>query len=346
VLITLVVIVVTAAAAMLVWLWITEYRPADVETVTATSGVKHNLVKVGTTYHIITLNTGYGGLGRDSDCFMDGGQEVLPGSEAVVKDNLSGLLGALFNRQPDLVLLQEVDVSSKRSYYIDEVEHFRAGLSMGKAFAYNFKVKFVPYPLPFIGKVESGLLTLGNLKVESAERISLPNPHSWPIRLANLKRALLVEYLPIDGSDQYLVLINLHLEAYTTGEARQKQLDELFSLMEKEYEAGNYVIAGGDFNANFPGAEDWYPLPDDAAWVPGNLRMDDLPGGFDYAYDLSVPTCRALNKAYDGNRSHHTMYAIDGYVISDNVKVNGVRTVDLNFANSDHQPVIMDFTLK
>ncbi|HPF88538.1 MAG TPA: endonuclease, partial [Candidatus Limiplasma sp.] len=225
-------------------------------------------------------------------------------------------------------------------------EYFRAGLSMGKAFAYNFKVRFVPYPIPFIGKVESGLMTLSNLKVESAKRISLPTTSGWPIRTANLKRALLVEYLPIDGTDQYLVLINLHLEAYTTGEARQKQLDVLFSLMEDEYKAGNYVIAGGDFNANFPGAESLYPITDDSVWVPGDLQLDDLPNHFDYAYELDVPTCRSMDKPYDGNREDHIMYVIDGYIVSDNIKVNDIQNIDLNFENTDHQPVAIDFTLK
>jgi len=346
VLITLIVIVVIAAVALILWLWIAEYRPADVETVSATSGVKHDLVEIGTTYHVVTFNIGYGGLDRDRNFFMDGGQEVMPESQAEVEDNLSGILSALFSQQADLVLLQEVDVNSKRSYHIDEAEYFRAGLSMGKAFTYNFKVPFVPYPIPFIGKVESGLLSLSNLKVEEAQRISLPNVHGWPVRLANLKRALLVEYLPIDGSDQYLVLVNLHLEAYTTGEAREKQLDTLFSLLKDEYKKGNYVIAGGDFNANFPGAEDWYPLEDDTVWKPGNLRFDDLPTGFTYAFDLSVPTCRSLDKAYDGNRDDHTLYAIDGYIVSDNIKINGTQTIDLNFQYSDHQPVVMDFTLK
>ena len=80
--------------------------------------------------------------------------------------------------------------------------------------------------------------------------------------------------------------------------------------------------------------------------MPGDLRFDDLPGGFSYAYDLSVPTCRSLDSAYDGNRSEHTMYSIDGYIVSNNVKVNGTQTVDLNFQYTDHQPVAMDFTLK
>jgi endonuclease/exonuclease/phosphatase family metal-dependent hydrolase len=346
VLLTLLLIIVVLVVALVAWLWIAEYRPASEETVTATAGLQHDFVQVGKTYHIVTLNVGYGGLDRTQDFFMDGGKGVMPGSKAEVEDNLAGMLSALYSQKADLVLLQEVDVNSSRSYGIDESAYFTRGLSMGKAFAYNFKVPFVPFPIPPIGRVESGLLTLSNLKVESAQRVSLPNAHSWPVSLANLKRCLMVERLPIDESDQSLVLINLHLEAYTSGEQRQKQLDLLFSLMKEERKAGNYVIAGGDFNADFPGAEDLYPITGDNVWVPGELRMSDLPEGFSFAYDLSAPTCRSLDKAYQGDRTKQVMYVIDGFIVSDNVKVNGTATVDLNFQYTDHQPVVMDFTLQ
>ncbi len=346
VLITLLLIIVLLVVGLLSWLWIAEYRPANTQTVAATTGVRHDFVEVGKTYQIITLNIGYGGLDRDQDFFMDGGDGVHPESKAVVETNLQSLLGALYNQQPDLALLQEVDTSSTRSYGIDQAEYFTRGLSMGRAFAYNFKVPFVPFPIPPIGKVESGLLTLSNLKVEHANRISLPNAHAWPISLANLKRCLLVEYLPIDESDHSLVLINLHLESYTSGELRQKQMEMLVSLMKDELKKGNYVIAGGDFNAQFPGAQDWFPISDDNVWLPGELLQSDLPEGFSFAYDLSAPTCRSLDRPYLGNRDQHVMYVIDGYIVSDNIKVNGVETIDLNFQNTDHQPVVMDFTLQ
>jgi len=44
------------------------------------------------------------------------------------------------------------------------------------------------------------------------------------------------------------VLVNLHLEAYDSGEGKIAQTKLLVEFLEQEYAKGNYVIAGGDFN--------------------------------------------------------------------------------------------------
>ena len=39
------------------------------------------------------------------------------------------------------------------------------------------------------------------------------------------------------------------------------------------------------------------------------------------------------------------MYVIDGFIVSDNLKVNLIQTVDLNFRQySDHNPVLLQVT--
>ena len=53
------------------------------------------------------------------------------------------------------------------------------------------------------------------------------------------------------GSDKELVIVNVHLEAYDSGEGKEAQTKMLAELLKKEQEAGNYVIAGGDFNQAF-----------------------------------------------------------------------------------------------
>ncbi|NLI22379.1 MAG: endonuclease [Clostridiales bacterium] len=341
----LILTVIVAAAGLIAWLSATEYMPADVETLTVYAGARHDTAQVGRRYTLASLNIGYGGLGRDEDFFMDGGKNVLPKDKAEVEDNLSGLVSALSLQDADICFLQETDTDSRRSFQINESAYFARGLAMGSAFAYNYRCPFVPIPWPPIGKVESGLTTLNNLAVENATREALPVPFSWPTRVANLKRCLLVERLPLADRDNELVLVNLHMEAYSTDDGRKKQMQVLSELLKAEYRNGNYVIAGGDFNQSFPGALQKYPLPADASWVPGLLDENDLPEGFSFAYDISVPTCRALAAPYDGNRDTLVAYVIDGFIVSANVKVNRVETVDLNFRNSDHHPVVMEFTL-
>ncbi|MCE5343261.1 MAG: endonuclease [Eubacteriales bacterium] len=346
ILILLITAVVIVALGLVAWLTITEYRPDDVESLSVTAGPRYDTAQIGTRYKIVTLNAGYGGLGREEDSFMDGGTGVQPKSKTEVEDNLSALLSVLSMQNADVCFLQETDISSKRSFSINEMEYFSGGLSMGSAFAYNFRCSFVPFPRPPIGKVESGLTTLSNLAVTKATRESLPVPFSWPTRVANLKRCLLVERLPLQDSDKSLVLINLHLEAYSSQEGRQKQMTQLTALIKAELANGNYVIAGGDFNQAFPGTVEKYPLPENPAWEPGQLAQSDLPEGFSFVFDMSVPTCRSLAAPYDGNRDTLVAYVIDGFIVSSNVKVNSVETVDLNFRNTDHQPVAMEFTLQ
>ena len=162
----------------------------------------------------------------------------------------------------------------------------------------------------------------------------------------NLKRCLLVSYLPIEGSDAELVLVNLHLEAYDDGEGKIAQTKQLMDFLEEEYEKGNYVIAGGDFNQVFPGALEAYPNTHPENWIPGVLEESSLPEGFSFVYDLSVPSCRLLNQPYDPSDTANTQhYVIDGLIVSPNVTVEAAETLDLGFANSDHNPVRLAFTL-
>ena len=131
-------------------------------------------------------------------------------------------------------------------------------------FAYNFKCDFVPYPLPPIEKVNSGIFTMTDLKVNSAARLALPESFSWPVKTCNLKRCMQETRIPLEGTDAELVLINFHLEAYDDGDGKIAQSKMLAEKLSKEYEAGNYVIAGGDFNQTFEGI----PLPTQKTGFP------------------------------------------------------------------------------
>jgi hypothetical protein len=71
-----------------------------------------------------------------------------------------------------------------------------------------------------------------------------------------------------------------------------------------------------------------------------------IPDGWSFAYDTSTPSCRLLNQAYNPDDKENTQYyVIDGFIVSPNVTVDSVKTLDEGFANSDHNPVLLKATL-
>ena len=324
------------------WLTLTQYSPEDVEDLTITQSGEAREFS-GNRLSLLSWNTGYAGLGADADFFMDGGSSVRSTDEAGVNSNLTEILAELQAEDADFVFLQETDSCSKRTYKIDETAFYAAEWA-NSAYAMNYKCNYVPYPLPTIGRVTSGIMTLSDYTISSAQRLQLPLSFSWPVSVANLKRCMLVSRVPIAGSDRELVLINFHLEAYDDGAGKAAQTKMLLETLRAEYEAGNYVIAGGDFNQSFPGWEDYYPITEEDGWVPGTLETDLLPEGWQFAYDLSTPSCRSLKAPYVSGETQY--YLIDGFILSPNVVPEQVQTLDLDFQVSDHNPVRLEVTLK
>ena len=345
VLVKLLLILVILAVSGVGWLTFAEYRPAETEQLTArTSSDALKTIRTGEPLRLVSWNIGYAGLGKESDFFMDGGTHTASADADTVTRYLAGIDAFLAEEDADFTLLQEVDIDSSRTYGVDEASILARGESYH---ALNYSCAFVPYPWPPIGRVHCGLFTDTAFHAASAERIALPCPFTWPVRVVNLKRCLLAERYPVEGTDRELVLIDLHLEAYDDGEGKLAQTRQLSAFMENEYRKGNYVIAGGDFNQVFPGSLEVYPNTHPENWLPGVLEEDALPEGFIYACDLTVPTCRLLNQPYDPADTANTQYyVIDGFILSPNVSLESVESVDLGFENADHNPVRLAVTLE
>ena len=339
--------VVILLGGMICFLSVTEYKPNDTETVEVT-GESVKDINIGEQISILTFNIGYGALGDNADFFMDGGKSVNTATEQRVNENLNGILEEVRSIDPDIVFFEEIDKSSSRSHKINEYEKFMGEMTeYAFSFANNFKVAFLPYPIPPIGKVNSGIATASKFGAAYAERIQLPIPFSWPTRMANLKRCVLVSRIPIKDSEKELVLFNLHLEAYDSGEGKTAQTKMLAELLKTETDKGNYVIAGGDFNQIFSNKDkSAYPV-NEGMWAPGEIDIAAFGKGFQFLMDERVPSCRSLDKAYKGaDKNTFQYYLIDGFIVSDNIEVNLLETQNLDFVCSDHNPVLLKATLK
>ncbi|MBR6401928.1 MAG: endonuclease [Eubacterium sp.] len=274
-----------------------------------------------------------------------------------LSDGLSEMLDNQSDSEiPEMQEMQNIlgdDVKVEIENVSESAKDNGAGNGYSTSFAYNFKVNYVPYPIPdTIGKVNAGISIFSKYSVSDAERISLPCPFSWPIRTINLKRCLLVNRIPVKNAEgaetgKELVLVNLHLEAYDNGEGKAAQTEQLRAFLQEEYDKGNYVIAGGDFNQKFSSIDTSMYPEYDGMWKCGEIDTSVFGEHFQFEMDNSKPTCRSLDRPISGaDRNGFQYYMIDGFIVSDNIEVSALQTVETLFAPSDHNPVMMQLKLK
>jgi endonuclease/exonuclease/phosphatase family metal-dependent hydrolase len=343
----LLLIIVAAVAGLIGFLTATEYKPADTETI-AVEGEAGGELKIGKDFSIMSWNIGYGALGDNADFFMDGGKGVKTADMDRVQSNMAGVIEESTSLSPDIIFYQETDKDSTRSEHINEYEMLQNTFQeYCSSYANNFKVAFLPYPVPPIGKVDSGVATFSRYPVSGAERVQLPIPFSWPIRMANLKRCVLVSRIPLKDTDKELVLFNLHLEAYDSGEGKVAQTNMLAELIEAEAAKGNYVIAGGDFNQIFNTADGMKYAASPDKWQAGRIFINQFDGVWQFMMDNDVPSCRSLDQPYAGaDKDNFQYYLIDGFIVSSNIRVKAFENRDLGFVVSDHNPAVMQLELR
>lgn len=327
-------VLLAAVFGLVLFVVLSDYRPEAVEEHAARIAGSGTLPDEFT---VVTFNIGYCGLDEGQDFFMDGGTGSRSSSEAQTRENLDANVETVRGLDADIVLLQEVDIDSTRSFRLDQRAAFEAIPGYGSAFAMNYRVPWVPIPLSLpMGRTESGLLTLVRGEILQATRFALPNDPTIPDRYFLLDRCLDEIMIPMVNGET-LRLVNLHLSAYDSGGViKAQQMQWLRDYLTQTAADSEYIILGGDWNQLL--ARDI--VIDRDAYNPEWLGQpptlfDDLP--FQWAYDSTVNTVRDLYEAYVPGQTFETV--IDGFLVSDTLEILAVETVDLEFAHSDHHPV-------
>ena len=325
-------VVLVIALGYLAYVFISYHRLPDADAEVEMTG---ETARTGQRYTIATWNLGFGAYSDDYGFFMDGGKESWAFSKDAVYENLDFAEGKLKELAPDLMILQELDIDATRSYHVDQAELMR------QAFP-DFQTFTQPH-----GASKSGILTLSKFGFDRQVRIGLPIETGFT-KFLDLDRCYSKVWLPVENG-RYLVLYNLHLSAYTSdGTIAQEQLELLCADMLAEYQAGNYVMGGGDFNKDLLG---------DSAAVFGEERRDyswnqpipegTIPEGLTLVAPLDEANPVPSNRIADGPyvKGETFVNTLDGFIVSDNVTVESCRVVDTGFKWSDHNPVVMEFML-
>lgn len=338
-------------AAILIHGGLTDYQPEAIIQLESERESPQKVIE-DSTFSLLTWNIGYGGLGAEADFFYHGSGFFVAGDNMVRPDRLlsekfmNGICRTIEDAPSDFILLQEVDFESKRSYYTNQFEKIGSLLPAYSACkATNFKVSRVPAPVlqPWqaYGQCYSGLATYSKYAMSDITRYQLPGSFSWPNKPFMLDRCLQVSRYNLKNGKE-LVLVNIHNTAYEKdGKRKLEQLAFLKDLLIPEYEKGNYVIAGGDWNQSPPGLpRDYFKKADLTGFSNLNIPEKLFPEDWRWIYDPGTPTNRSNKDPFVPKETFTSL--IDFFLISPNIRAVSVKSIDQQFAFSDHQPVRME----
>lgn len=311
---------------------------------------KTSILKTNQEYSAVTYNLGFGAYTPDFSFFMDGGKSSWAKSKESVIETIQGAGDLTKSLEPDFVLFQEVDLNSTRSYHVNEYQLLKDTFSdYISVFAQNYDSAFLFYPFyqPH-GKSQSGLALFSKYPITDSVRKSFPIATSFQ-KFLDLDRCYSISRIPVENGKEFVVF-ELHASAYgNSDKIREEQISMLCSDMQKEYENGNYVLCGGDFNHDLKASEDssdtcesWaYPFP-----------RSSLPEHFSFGIDSFSETEK--DEMWNSARNADTEYipgktytvTLDGFILSDNLECISYENINTGYSYSDHDPVYLKFKLK
>ena len=206
-------------------------------------------VTANTTPRVITWNIRFGSA-RFPFYGDSCGDEVIAKKDDI-KDNLDNIIAEINSLDPDIILLQEVDMFSKRSGYTNQIQYLLDNTAMNYGcYASIWQADFIPnYGL---GRVDLGNAILSKYEFNDAERIQLQlrTDQSDLVQYFYLRRNILKVKIP----DLNLYAVNIHATAFATDDTKQKHIDKFMQVLADIDISGNQFVAGGDLNSLPPGA--------------------------------------------------------------------------------------------
>lgn len=352
--IILLIVLIVVFAGYCAYVLLSYHRIEDNFSLDVNGSTSKSSIQTETSYRAVSSNFGFGAYSADYSFFMDGGTESWAYSKDAVHENINGSMDYILSAKPDILLCQEVDFDSTRSYHINQIDLITERIKssdfgdMCYTFAQNYDSPFLFYPLtqPH-GIARAGELTISSFNINNAIRRSLPIEEGLS-KLIDLDRCYSKNYIDVSNGKK-LVLYNVHLSAYTTDPSTaENQVKMLNEDMREEFASGNYIIAGGDMNKDVLGDSTKYfnTSAQDQLWAvafPTDLLDEDFSVVKPVDDANPIPSCRVADAPYSEDTF---VITIDGFIVSSNVKIEDSNVIDTNFKYSDHNPIYMDFILE
>lgn len=287
-------------------------------------------------YTIVSYNIGYlSGLANNTTERPD---------EAFFKANQQRAIVALQSVEPDILGLQEVDISAKRSYDVNQVEALATGLGMGAgAIAVNWDKNYLPFPYwppaAHFGKILSGQAILSRYPIEKNRRIVLERvAKNFFYKAFYLDR--LAQVAEVTLGEQTLIVISIHLEAFVE-ETRVNQTRFVRSLSE-EYAQNYPVIVLGDFNSALNRGTFITAAGEELGERQFSIR--EMLASEVFAAATPQAAWSGKNATFPSNAPEYKLDYI--FYTSSTIEALETQVISSAAEASDHLPLMMKFRLK
>jgi endonuclease/exonuclease/phosphatase family metal-dependent hydrolase len=221
---------------------------------------------------VMTWNIKFGG--GDIDFWFDCHGERILMTEREVLDNMSLIAAKIAAVNPDIILLQEVDVDSKRSAFVDQAQFLLDSTALNYGvFASIWQVDFIPSD--GLGKMNAGNAILSKWPLADAVRIALDlrTDQDAMTQYFYLRRNILRARVDLPGQSN-LYALGVHTAAFSQDGTKKEHIDQFKSELDAINGSGGYFVAGGDLNVIPPGSTDLSGFPD-AICEDEDFQADD-----------------------------------------------------------------------
>lgn len=202
---------------------------------------------------VMTWNIRFG-IGR-GPWFGDACGYKVVYSETEVLTNLQRIADKINTLMPDIVLLQEVDIQSTRSAYVDQLQWLLDHTDYNYAvYGSQWHTQFIPSD--GLGRMNETNVILSRWPLDEAKRIQLDlRTDQFFVERYLYERCCMVEAKVIIPGFQDFYVVNTHTSAFAQDSTRVKHLTSFRKRLQEIDAAGYVFVAGGDMNSVPPGSD-------------------------------------------------------------------------------------------
>ncbi len=191
---------------------------------------------------VMTWNVKYGAC--RIDFWFDGWGDRVQMTASEVRTNLDRIESLLREVDPDLLFVNEIEVNSRRSAYVDMVQDVldHTSLNYG-AYFQQWDSRYVPSE--GLGRVDMGTAVFSKYPITFAERIKQPDQTELdPLRkVFYLHQVIGRTHVDVGGRE--IAAFVTHVSAYDKDGTKVRQLQQLKQVVSEEKLP---FVLGGDFN--------------------------------------------------------------------------------------------------